>query len=111
MANRINSSFLYPNARQHMKLIDEQLATSPGGGRYLCGDTLTAADILMSFPLIAARRLLKDIGPWEGGSWETEFPRVREYAERLEAEDGYKRSVDKVKEIEAGQDVKVDASL
>lgn len=103
VANRIYSGYVYPNARRHLTLINQQLESSPGGGRYLCGDTLTAADILMSFPLIAARQLLQDVGPWEGGSWEAEFPRIREYVELLEKEEGYKRSLDKVKEMEGGK--------
>lgn len=104
VAGRIYSSYVYPNARGHVAMIDEQLATSPGGGKYLCGTHLTAADILMSFPLIAARQMFKDLGPWEGGSWEAEFPRVKEYVDMLEAEDGFKRSEEKVRVMEGREE-------
>ncbi|PNY25009.1 Glutathione S-transferase 1 [Tolypocladium capitatum] len=60
VANRISAQFIFPNAQRHLGFIDGQLATS--GGRYLCGDTLSAADILMSFPLIAAKDRWDDMG-------------------------------------------------
>ncbi|POR39705.1 Glutathione S-transferase 1 [Tolypocladium paradoxum] len=105
VANRIYSQFIFPNAQRHLEFIDGQLATS--GGRYLCGDALSAADILMSFPLIAAKDRWDDMGSWEGGSWAKAHPRVAEYVERLEAEEGYKRSVEKVEAV----DGKFSASL
>lgn len=105
VANRIFSLFIFPNAQRHLKFIDGQLATS--GGRYLCGDTLSAADILMSFPLIAAKDRWDDMGTWEGGSWTKAHPRVLEYVERLESEEGYRRSVEKIEAI----DGKFSASL
>ena len=105
VANRILSLFIFPNAQRHLKFLDGQLASS--GGRYLCGDTLSAADILMSFPLIAAKDRWDSMGTWEGGSWATAHPRVAEYVELLEAEPGYKRSVEKIEAI----DGKFSASL
>lgn len=103
VANRIFSSFLFPNAHKHFAMLEEQLVTSPGGGKYLCGNELTAADILISFPLIAAKGRLNDIGPWKDGSWVKEFPRLAQYLEQLEQEEGYKRSVEKVKEMDGGK--------
>jgi len=107
VANKIFSAFIFPNARKHMAMIDGQLKSAPEGGPYLCGKHLTAADILMSFPLIASRGRLDDIGNWKGGSWATEFPRVDEYVKMLENEEGYKQSVKKVEEVEG----KFEASL
>ena len=100
LANRIFSSFIFPNARKHLVLLEQQLATS--SGKYLCCDKLTAADILMSFPLIAAKGRFDEFGEWEGGSWKTEFPRVYEYVQLLEAEPGYVKSVEKIKEVDGG---------
>ncbi|KAI6779168.1 glutathione S-transferase [Emericellopsis cladophorae] len=97
-ANRILSTFIFPNAQKHMGMLEGMLKSS--SGRYLCGDRLTAADILMSFPLIAARGRLDEIGTWEGGSWAKAFPTINEYVDRLEAEEGYKKSVQKVEELE-----------
>lgn len=99
LANRIFSFWIFPNTRRNLSMIEGHLATS--GGDYLCGADLTAADILMSFPLIAAQARLDDFGSWEGGrSWRDEFPKVAAYVKRLEAEEGYVRSAEKVKEIE-----------
>ncbi|RSL97455.1 hypothetical protein CEP52_010902 [Fusarium oligoseptatum] len=100
LANRIFSFWIYPNTRRNLSMIEGHLATS--GGDYLCGTTLSAADILMSFPLIAAQGRLDEFGSWEGGSWRDEFPKVAAYVKRLEAEEGYVRSVEKVKEIDGG---------
>lgn len=100
VADRIFSMFVFPNARKHMAMLEQQLATSPDDGKYLCGAHLTTADILMSFPLIAAKGRLNDIGQWKDGDWAKEFPRVGRYTDMLEAEDGYKRSVAKMEEID-----------
>lgn len=101
VANRIFSMFVYPNARKHLRLIEEHLRTSPDNGKYICGPELTAADIMMSFPLIAAKDRWNDMGEWEGGSWDKEFPRVKEYVELLEAEQGYKLSCEKIEKLES----------
>ena len=79
-------------------MLDQELATS--GGKYLCNDNLTAADILMSFPLIAAKDRLDDMGSWDQGSWRKAYPRVSTYVDLLENEEGYKRSVKKIEEID-----------
>jgi len=55
VADRIISMFLKPNFATHYKFLESQLETSPDGGDYLCGKDLTAADILMSFPLEAGK--------------------------------------------------------
>ncbi|KAM6524821.1 bifunctional glutathione transferase/peroxidase [Fusarium falciforme] len=98
LANRIFSFWIFPNMRRNLSMIEGHLATS--GGDYLCGASLTAADILMSFPLIAAQGKLDEFGSWEGSSWREEFPKVAAYVKRLETEEGYVRSVGKVKEID-----------
>ncbi|KAL3963643.1 hypothetical protein ACCO45_000647 [Purpureocillium lilacinum] len=97
-ANRILSQFVFPNALKHLRLIESYLETS--GGRYLCGDALTAADILMSFPLIAAKDRWDEMGRFEGGSWAKQFPRVAAYVALLEAEEGYRKSVERIEKID-----------
>ncbi|KAI9147959.1 Imitation switch two complex protein 1 [Paramyrothecium foliicola] len=100
VANRIFASYIFPNARKNLAMIEQHLGES--GGRYLLGDSLTAADILMSFPLIAGGGRFDSMGSWEGGSWGAQFPRTKAYVDMLEAEDGYKRSVEKIKEFGGG---------
>ncbi|KAG6019150.1 hypothetical protein E4U41_003381 [Claviceps citrina] len=106
IANRIIAMFVFPNIKKHLAFLNDQLGTS--GGRYLCGETLSATDILMSFPLIAGADRFDGLGSWAGGSWRSEFPRVADYVRVLEAEPGYRRSVEK---IEAMEGSKFEASL
>ncbi|KAJ3480795.1 hypothetical protein NLG97_g7983 [Lecanicillium saksenae] len=101
VANKIFSLFIAPNIKKNLAMINDHLSTS--GGAYLCNDQLAAADILMSFPLIAAQARFKDIIP----GWEQAYPRVAEYIKTLEASPGYKKSIAKVEEL----DGKFQASL
>lgn len=98
VAGRIFNMFLLPNVKRHLQFLDQQLETS--GGRYLCGDQLTAADILMSFPLIASKTRLDSFGEWEGGSWEKKHPRVVEYIKLLEENPGYKKSIEEIEKVD-----------
>ncbi|TFA97912.1 Glutathione S-transferase 1 [Trichoderma ghanense] len=98
VANRILSSYIFPNIHRHIRFLDQQLRTS--GGRYICCDHLTPADIILSFPLFEARGSLDSMGEWQGGSWKAEFPRVREYVDLLESEDGYKKSTETIRRLE-----------
>lgn len=101
VADRIFSTFIFPNVHKHFTMLEQQLSTSPDGGKYLCGNHLTAADILMSFPVIASKHgRLNEIGPWKDGDWKKEFPRLATYTATLEAEQGYKTSVAKMEELD-----------
>ncbi|PTB66547.1 glutathione transferase [Trichoderma citrinoviride] len=109
VANRILSSYIFPNVHRHFAFLDQQLRTS--GGRYLCCDHLTPADIVLSFPLFEARGSLDGMGAWRGGSWAAEFPRVREYIDLLQSEDGYKRSTETIKRLEGNADEAAPAKM
>ena len=98
IANKINSTFILPNVRRNLELVESFLANPPSaedGTGYLCGDHLTAADILLSFPLIASRMRAAELGDLAA-----EFPKTFEYVERLEKEPGYLASIKKVEEID-----------
>ena len=91
IAGKISKMFLQANFETHYKFLESQLETSPQGGGFLCGPELTAADILMSFPLLAGEKtasMSKD-----------KFPRVWQYVQKLHETDGYKRSVKKIEEL------------
>jgi glutathione S-transferase len=90
VAGNIQSSFLNPNFATHFAFLEDQLKTS--GGNYLCGPNLTGADILLSFPLIA--------GGSRAGLTKEKYPTLHTYVQRLENEPGYKRSTEKIVEIE-----------
>lgn len=88
----VESAFLHRNLENHFRYLEEQLKSAPGGGPYLCGSQLSAADIIMSFPLIAA------MGRLEGA--EEKYPKVKGYSDKLQATQGYKKAADKIVEVE-----------
>ena len=77
---------------EQLDFLEEQLATSPDGGRYLAGTNLSGADILMIFPLQACRH--------KGDLTAAKYPKLNAYINLLEATDSYKRSVAKIVELE-----------
>lgn len=92
VASKINSTFLEPNFKTHFTFLEQQLASSPEGGNYLCGPHLTGADILISYPLLAGRS--------RTGLTKEKYPKLSAYVDRIEAEPGYKKGVEKIIEIE-----------
>lgn len=90
-------SFLGPQFTTHFKFLEQQLQTSPGGGQYLCGTNLTAADIMMSYPLIA--------GSEQAGVTKEKYPTLVAYIDRLQQEPGYKKAVEKIIEIDGKYEV------
>ncbi|KAJ5901491.1 hypothetical protein N7495_002019 [Penicillium taxi] len=94
VASQIEASFLNRNIQGNLAFLEERLKTAPEGGPFICGKELTAADILLSFPIIAiSRRLLK-------GEEKAKYPLLAAYAERLQTADGYKKAVAKVEQVE-----------
>jgi glutathione S-transferase len=53
IVGKITSLFLAPNFKTHYTFLEDQLKTSLDGGQFLCEKDLTAADVLMTFPLEA----------------------------------------------------------
>lgn len=72
------------------------LETAPDGGPWFCGKNLSAVDILLSFPLIAASSRVP-LGD--------KYPLVIKYVERIQKEEGYQKAVKKVEEIEGVYEV------
>ncbi|RAK78508.1 glutathione S-transferase [Aspergillus fijiensis CBS 313.89] len=97
VAGQVEKAFLNRNIAAHLDFLEEQLRTSPGGGPYLCGTALTAADIMMSFPVIAMAGRLAMEG----------YPELSRYAELLQKEAGYVAACRKIEEV----DGKFEASL
>lgn len=94
IVSRITTSLLRPNFETHYQFLESQLETSPDGGRFLCGKDLTAADMLMVFPL--------QLGQQRSGMTKEQFPRVYEYVAHLQEQDGYKRAAKKAEELQGG---------
>ncbi|KAI1448248.1 glutathione S-transferase [Annulohypoxylon stygium] len=99
VVNQIFSRLVLPNAKAQLGFLEQQLETS--GGDYLCGPDLTSADVLISFGLIAAKDRFETFGAWEAGGPKQLFPKVFAYIDRLESHPGYKKSIEKVKEIDS----------
>lgn len=92
IAGKLDSMFVQPNLKANFEFLESQLTSSPNGGKYLCGDSLTGADILMSFPLEAAKG--------RAGLTPDKYPKLCDYVERLQARDAFKRAVQKIIDIE-----------
>ena len=81
--------YLTENFATHFSFLESQLASSPDNGEYLCGASLTAADILMSFPIIAASEKMDA----------EKYPKLKAYAAKLKAHEGYVGSIKKIEEL------------
>lgn len=91
VASEVEKSFLTRNLNSNFDFLEDQLKTAPGGGPFLCGKQLTGADIMLSFPIIAAGMRI---------SLKTQWPKLAAYADLLQEQEGYKKAVAKVEEIE-----------
>ena len=89
----VKSKYVEVNLKNHWEFLEQQISTAPNNGQFLCGQELSGADIIMSFPLMAARgratNFTKEL-----------YPNLWAYVDRLEAQDGYKRAVEKIIEID-----------
>lgn len=92
IASKVEGAFINPNIQTHLAFLEDRLKTAPGGGPYLCGDKITAADIQLSYSVIAALSRL--------ASLRSQYPGVAAYADRLQAIEGYKRGVAQIERIE-----------
>lgn len=92
ISGKLWSMYLTPNFDTNYKFLESQLASSPDGGKYLCGQDLTAADVMMSFPLEA--------GQTRSGTKKEQFPKLWEYLANLYQREAYKRSVKKIEAVE-----------
>ncbi|KAJ7328494.1 glutathione S-transferase-like protein [Mycena albidolilacea] len=96
ISGSIKTEFLDPNFDTHFTFIEEQLATS--GGRYLCGDKLTGADIMMGYPILVVTSDLGDRGPANVNRERS--PHMFAYAAALQATESYNKAVKKVVALE-----------
>lgn len=101
IANQVTAVMVYPNMKKHLGFLEQQLASS--GGDFITGPALTAADILLSYPLLASAGSFDGMGKWAHGSARATFPKVHAYLDRLEKQPGYQRAVEKTKEIDGGK--------
>lgn len=82
IAGKVKDGFLNPNVKRNLEFIEATLKNS----KWFCGDSMTAADIQMSFPLEAAavRTDLK-----------ASYPKSAAYLKRIHALPAYKVALEK----------------
>jgi len=83
---------LAPSFDTHYKFLEGQLASSPDQGQFLCGKDLSAADILLSFPLEAGRS--------RSGMTREQCPETWAYLDWQQQRDAYRRAVQKIEAVE-----------
>lgn len=101
IANKVISAFIFPNVKKHLGFLEQQLETS--GGDFITGPDLTAADIQLSYALLAGKSGFDKMGKWDKGTARQTFPKVFAYMDRLEEQPGWKKAVEKTKEMDNGK--------
>ena len=91
VTGKLRSAFL-PQIKQQLDFLESQLASAPDGGEFLCGKELTGADIMMSFPLQA--------GGSRAGLTKESHPKLAAYVSRLESMNTFKKSIEKIVEVD-----------
>ncbi|KAJ7188845.1 hypothetical protein C8R46DRAFT_1171711 [Mycena filopes] len=90
-----NKEYVKTSFTTHFKFLEAQLESAPQGGPYLCGPTLSGADIMMGFPV-----LLGTSGWGDLGIDHASFPRLFAYAEALKKVESYRRAEERADELE-----------
>lgn len=86
IAGSVNKSYPEPNFKTHFDFLEERLATS--GRDYLCGPEIALADIMIIYPLQAAKEWA-DLSP-------TTHSKLCAYLVGLTARESYYRAEKKV---------------
>ena len=88
--------FLNQEFRTQFSFLESQIKSAPNGGGFLCGSKLTGADMLMSFPLGAAKG--------RSGFTQEKYPALWAYVDRLQATEGFKSAAQKIIDVEGSYD-------
>ena len=82
ISNKVLAMLVWPNLKRQFDFIEAELARST----WLAGDDLSGADIMMSFPLEAAR---------QRAGLDASHPRMIAFIDRVHARPAYQRALDK----------------
>lgn len=82
IADGIDSQFTDPNLRRHLEFLDAELASR----EWFTGDSFTAADVQMSYPVMGLVKSGSDLGP---------TTRLQSYMERLRARPAYRKAIER----------------
>ena len=96
IAGQVETKFLNENYKTHFSFMESQLKSSPDAGKYICGKDLTAADIMLVFPLTAGESKID----------KKTYPTLASYTKLLEENEVYKRSIKIVEDV-TGEPFKV----
>lgn len=83
LPDKIGSLYLDPTLGSHLDFVNEHLGTVT----WLCGDQLTGADFLMSFPLEGVMVSNPTLAQ--------QYPNIRRYVKQFQARDAYKSALEK----------------
>ena len=92
LSNLSQMAYINPGIKTHYTFLEKMLETCPEGGDWFCGKQLTGADILLSFPLVAAQ--LRGVLKAE------EYPKMTAFIARFQEREAYKRAVAKIESLE-----------
>jgi glutathione S-transferase len=92
IVSQVESKLLTEQTDNQLSFLESQVKTAPDGGPYLCGSQLTAADMLLSFPILSAIE--------RGVVSRDKYPAIHAYAEHLKGVDTYKRAIAKIEELD-----------
>lgn len=81
IADQVEKAFIRPNIEAQLKFMNDELSARP----WFAGESFTAADIQMSFPLEAAAAR---------GGLDDRHPRLQDWLERIHARPAYARALD-----------------
>jgi glutathione S-transferase len=82
IAGRVLDSFVVPNLERHLDFMEAEL----GKGEWFCGDTFSAADVQMSFPVEASRMR---------AGLDERRPRLMAYLRKIHARPAYQRALER----------------
>ncbi|OAX85546.1 hypothetical protein ACJ72_00084 [Emergomyces africanus] len=97
IASQLHSTLAKPGLTTNLDFLEDQIKSSPGEGRFLCGDSLTGSDIMMSFPLEAG--VLRGMINKEGQ------PHLTEYVSRIQEREAHKRGIARIIELEGSYEL------
>ncbi|TDR22773.1 glutathione S-transferase [Marinicella litoralis] len=83
IANKVLSSFVTPNLKTHFQYVEDHLAAN----EYFAGDSITGADIQMSFPLEASVA--------KGGITKESHPHIVKFVKSFQARPAYTKALAK----------------
>ncbi|PGH10699.1 hypothetical protein AJ79_05290 [Helicocarpus griseus UAMH5409] len=97
IGSQVESLVVKPDLDANLAFLEDQLKTSPGGGPFFCGDSLTGSDILMSFPLEA--------GVQRGFINKNTYPRLTEYVSMIQGREAHKGAIQKIVQLEGSYEL------